>query len=266
MTGWAGVALAASGAITLWAAVPYIRDTALRRTRPRLSSWGLWAVAMGTGGMAGITSGQVSGWFVLLCAAECAAVAVLGWVRGSREFGWLDGACTAVALAAVVLLAGPRDPGQAAALSVAADLAAYTPTIRHAWRAPAEETWTTFAWFGLASAVVLAVSPLGFLSSAYTAYLAVFDTSVAVLILARRRVVAADVLVRPVAGPLPPDDGLCWYERPEWYAALRMSARLPPVELEAPAAWLCTAHRLGCCRECARYPRPWLRSPAAGGP
>lgn len=183
--------LAVSGAVTLWAAVPYIRDTWRGVTRPRLSSWIVWAAAMGTGGMAGITSGQLSGWFVLLCAAECAAVAVLGWGRGSREFSALDGMCMTAALAALVLLAGPRDPVQAAALAVAADLAAYIPTIRHAWRAPGEETWPTFAWYGLASALVLAVSPVGFLSSAYTAYLAVFDTSAALLILARRRAALA---------------------------------------------------------------------------
>ena len=171
---------------------------------------------------------------------------------------------------------------------MAADLAAYTPTIRHAWRAPAEETWQTFAWYGLASALVLAVAPLGFLSSAYTAYLAVFDTSAGALILARRRsAAAADVLTRPVAGPLPPGDGLRWFERPEWHAALRRdrldrpyAAPLPPGDdlcWPEPAdwyearerdrdTWLCIAHRMGWCRECARHPRPWLRRPLPAVP
>ena len=180
--------LGVSGAVTLWAAVPYLRDTWRGRTRPRLSSWLIWALAMGVGAAAALGRGQViPGLFTGLCAAECGAVAVLGFARGDRAFGRLDACCAAGGLAGLVLLAAGRAPAQAVAVSVAVDLAAYTPTIRHAWTDPGEETWSTFAWYGLASALILAVTDRGsFTAAAYPAYLAVFDTSAGVLILARR--------------------------------------------------------------------------------
>ena len=176
--------------ITLWAAVPYLRDISRGTTRPRLASWVIWASAMGIGAASAFRAGQVlPGVFIAACAGEAAAVAVLGAARGDRDVTRLDAACSVLALAALVLLVAVRVPAAAAALSVTVDLLAYAPTIRHAWEKPGEETWQTFALYGMAAALALAVtdwrSPAGL---AYPLYLAVFDTSAGALILARRHV------------------------------------------------------------------------------
>lgn len=260
--------LAVSAALTLCAAIPYIRDILRGTTRPRVASWAVWASATGIGAAAALSRGQwLAGLFLGACAAEDAAVAVLGWRHGDRGIGWLDGACAAGAAAGLVLLVLVRAPVQAAAAAVAVDLAAGIPTVRHAWAAPHEETWSEFAWCGLAAALVLAAAGSGQVTgAAYPAYLAVFDAGLVLVILARRRAVTAEpVLERPYSAPLMPDDDLRWFERPEWYEALRASGRRAALDRAARvqdrATWLCTDHRLGWCRECARCPRPWMRRP-----
>ena len=90
-----------------------------------------------------------------------------------------------------------------------------------------------------------------------------------------------DPLIRPVAGPVPPgpDDGLRWYERPDWYATVRISGLLPDLAEIADRAWvldtvrwvhgqavsMCLGHHRYGCRECAPAALRCLR-PAPGGP
>jgi hypothetical protein len=205
------VVLAVSAAATIWAAVPYLVDIRAGRTRPRLSSWVIWTAAMAIGAAAAASKGQlVPAAYIGLCAAEAAAIVALGWARrgdgaavdGARAsaFDWLDGVCVAGAAAGLVLLVAVRAPGPAAVVSCATDLLAYVPTIRHAWRAPSEETWQTYALYGAGSALLLLVTDWGVWAGlAYPLYLAVFDSGAAALIVARRRRLAAAAPIRQEA-------------------------------------------------------------------
>jgi hypothetical protein len=57
----------------------------------------------------------------------------------------------------------------------------------HAWRKPHEETWSAYALYAAAAWLALAVADFGvFAAVAYPAYLAVADTAVTGIILARR--------------------------------------------------------------------------------
>ena len=49
---------------------------------------------------------------------------------------------------------------------------------------------------------------------------------------------SVETLARPVSVPLPPDDGLRWYESPAWYAAVRLSGLLPDLAEIAGRAWI----------------------------
>ncbi len=164
--------------------------------------------------------------------------------------------------------------------------------------------WTSFPAMGWGSMPAIA----------YPLYLAAADTVVAAMILGRRAALRqADMPARPAAGPLPPalvsewvqpegpplwpgeaagepldrpvsvplppcpDDGLRWYERPDWYATVRLSGLLPELTEIAGRAWvldtirwaqeqaasMCLGHHRHGCRECAPAALRCLRP---GGP
>ena len=162
------------------------------RARPRIASWGIWAVVQAVGTVSAFAAGQLPGaCYTLLCAAGCAAVVVLGWRYGSRDFGPLDAVCVALAAEGVALLAVaaalPRlvPMSWAVAVSVATDFLAYLPTFHHAWRRPDEEPWLPYALFGAAAALVLWVADYRVLAGViYPMYLFAADAAMVVMILA----------------------------------------------------------------------------------
>ena len=118
------------------------------RARPRVASWGIWAVVQAVGTVSAFGARQLpAACYTLFCAAGCAAVVFLGWRHGSRDFGPLDAVCLALAAEGVALLAvaaaWPRlvPMSWAVAVSVGTDFLAYLPTFGHAWRKPDEEPW-----------------------------------------------------------------------------------------------------------------------------
>ena len=95
-----------SSALTAAAALPYILDIVRGRAKPRIASWGIWAVVQAVGTASAFAAGQLpEACYTLLCAAGCAAVVVLGWRHGSRDFGPLDAVCVTLAAEGVALLA-----------------------------------------------------------------------------------------------------------------------------------------------------------------
>ena len=98
--------------------------------------------------------------------------------------------------AGLALLAAARNPGLAVAVSVVTDAVLYLPTIGHAWQHPEHEPWAAYGLFGLGAGAALAAAALGghagsMAAAGYLWYLAVADTGVMAIILARRLVSAA---------------------------------------------------------------------------
>jgi hypothetical protein len=129
--------------------------------------------------------------YTALCAAGCAAVVVLGWRHGSREFAPLDAVCVTLAAEGVALLAVAQlVPGLipmtwAVVVSVATDLLAYLPSFHHAWVNPDEEPWLPYALFGVAAGLVLYVTDFSVLVGViYPTYLFAADAAMVVMILA----------------------------------------------------------------------------------
>lgn len=180
--------LAVSGLLTVIGSVPYVIATLRGAARPQVVSWSVWAALLAIGSAAALSDGQVpAAAYSAFCAAECALVAVLAMRGGDLAFRRLDVLCLAGAVAALVLLAVVRASAAAVAVTVAADLIAYLPTIAHAWRAPREETCSAYVLYAAGAWLALAVADFGVLAAvAYPAYLAVADTGVACMILARR--------------------------------------------------------------------------------
>jgi hypothetical protein len=175
----------------------------------RVSSWGSWTAAQLLGGAAAITAHQYpAAVYVLFCAGETGLVAVLAWRGGDKRFGRLDVAGIVLVAAGLVLLTVVHAPGPAVLLSIATDLAAYLPTIVHGWQKPREEPPWCYLLYGAGAGVLLfTVDWHVFTGVAYPLYLAVLDTTVAVMIWTRRRVTecpcrsAAAVTAGPLASP-----------------------------------------------------------------
>ena len=180
----------ASSALTAAAALPYVLDIIRGRARPRIASWGIWAVVQAVGAASAFSARQLPGaCYTLFCAAGCAAVVFLGWRHGSRDFGPLDAVCVALATEGVALLAvaavRPRlvPLSWAVAVSVATDFLAYLPTFRHAWLKPDEEPWLPYALFGAAAALVLVVADFRILAGViYPVYLLAADAAMVTMI------------------------------------------------------------------------------------
>ena len=97
--------IAASSALTAAAALPYIRDIVHGRARPRVASWGIWAVVQAVGTASAFGARQLpAACYTLFCAAGCAAVVLLGWRHGSRDFGPLDAVCADAAMVAMIFV------------------------------------------------------------------------------------------------------------------------------------------------------------------
>ena len=156
------------------------------RMKPQLISWGVWAVLMAEGSVAALRAGQVpAGVYGLACAAGCAVIAALGW--RDRSWNWLSRGSGAVAAGCLALMIAVSDPALVIGLTVAADMAAFAPTIGHAWAHPGEESWQGYGLYGLGAWAGLAVAAITMTGMTYLAYLAVADTIVPVMILGRRR-------------------------------------------------------------------------------
>lgn len=233
LTRWLVYASVALSAVALAWVLRDVRrpDGDPRQMKPQLVSWGIWAVLQAEGSVAALRAGQVpAAVYGLACAAGCAVVAALGW--RDRSWGWLSRGSAVVAGGCLALMIVVSDPALVIALTVAADLAGFAPTVRHAWTRPGEESWQGYGFYGLGAWAGLAVAALTMTGMTYLAYLAVADTVVPVMILARRRaagsLAAANtaattrVLARvwpPVAAPAPalswePVTGLVWEAEP----------------------------------------------------
>ncbi len=181
-----------SSALTAAAALPYILDIVRGRARPRIASWGIWTVVQAVGAVSGFAAWQLPGaCYTLFCATGCAAVVLLGWRYGSRDFGPLDAVCVTLAAEGVALLALAAAAPQlvpmswAVGISVATDFLAYLPTFRHAWLKPDEEPWLPYALFGAAAGMVLWIADYRILAGLiYPMYLFAADSAMVVMILA----------------------------------------------------------------------------------
>ncbi len=194
-----------SAALALAANVPMIRDTWRTDARPVVMSWAGWAAIMVIGAGGSAEAWQVPSMvYTGMCAAGCAVAAVLALripvaLRDTPVTVLLPGGgrvrldllCLPAAAAGLVLLAAARDPGVAVTVSVTTDAVLYVPTIGHAWQHPQHEPWVAYGLFGLGAWLALAAAALGGHGASMTAagypwYLAVADTGVAAMILARR--------------------------------------------------------------------------------
>lgn len=150
------IALACIGAgISFYGVLQYINGILHRGTKPRMASWAAWLTA---NSIFTVIALQESAWLAaaingagVLANALIISASIRKRVSMKPADG-IDWACLIVSVACVVLiLALPENKVAVALLAMAANLIATTPTFRHAWAKPREETWQLFAANALAN-------------------------------------------------------------------------------------------------------------------
>lgn len=140
--------LAVVGAIaTLLAAMPYLVDIILGKTKPNIVSWLTWTLLTGIGAAAAFAAGEwQAGVQTFAVMVWVMSVVLLGLRYGIAKFTKFDGFCQTGAFLGVALWLALDSPAAAIVVVVMADFIGALPTLRHAWKSPHEETWQTFVY------------------------------------------------------------------------------------------------------------------------
>ena len=170
--------------------VPYILAVIKGTARPRLVSWGVWAVLAGVMTVSAFIEGAMaSAVMTAITFIACATVTVLGWQRRTGGINRVDMVCLVGAVLGIASLAIFKSPLIALAVSVAVDIIAFIPTLMHAWTSPYEESLTCFALSALGGTLaVLAVlvGEISVVALLYPVYSMVFNGLAALLIMSGR--------------------------------------------------------------------------------
>ena len=187
----------AGGVISLFDAVPYIRDTVRGSTRPHRGTWLIWA----TLSWVALASSHADGarWSLLPLAAQALMTSVIVALSIRRGEGGVSRSDRALLLVAAVGVAGWfafTDPTLATIAVIVADVIGAAMMLPKAWRDPSSETPSTFV---LSSVVGLcALVAVGNFNPAlviYPIYYAVANGVIAGVLLYRRPLVARVTLV-----------------------------------------------------------------------
>ncbi len=170
--------------------VPYILAVIRGTARPRLVSWGVWAVLAGVMTVSAFIEGAMaSAVMTAITFIACATVTILGWQRRTGGINRVDMVCLVGAVLGIASLAIFKSPLIALAVSVAVDIIAFIPTLMHAWTSPYEESLTCFALSALGGTLaVLAVlvGEVSVVALLYPVYSMVFNGLAALLIMSGR--------------------------------------------------------------------------------
>lgn len=144
---WHYIAATISGILAAVAGVPYIIDTFRRETRPNVVTWGLWSIIQFIFIAAQFSSGaSLSVVLPLVEVVTTAAIVALGLIGyGYEKYGWLDGVCLVIAIAAIASWQLTNNPIYALWLSVLADFVASVPALYKSYHDAESETLSTYA-------------------------------------------------------------------------------------------------------------------------
>jgi hypothetical protein len=179
-----------AGAIEVLAPLPYIVDTIRNRTHPNIVTWLTWTLINIVNLSAAFASGSWQTGVYSLCGViATGTIVVLGLWHGVRQYTRFDFICQAVALLGFPIWAITNRPELAVLVVLLVDFSGGLPTLRHAWRAPHEETMKTFVLSALAAALLLmGLHQFNFISVTMPLYILSFDCALIFSIWYRRRV------------------------------------------------------------------------------
>lgn len=164
----------ASGVLSTFAYIPYIIDTAARRTRPQRASWLIWSVLGSIAFFSQVFEGASSSlWFAGVQVSGTIIVFVLSiWVGQGRYLSRSDHAILGAASIGLLLWYMTDNAAYALAITISISLLGGVATVVKAYNDPDSETLITWVVSFVASlCAVLSVGRLDFTLLAYPLYL-----------------------------------------------------------------------------------------------
>lgn len=195
-----------SGTLAIFCFVPYVRDVALRRTRPLRSSWLIWAVVTVIAFTTQVAQGAgASLWFSGVIALGSCVIFALSIPFGMGDYLARTDLCAMlVCCAALVVWGMTSDPSLPLYCAIGISAVAGLLTLRKAFHAPQTETLSKWTMGAIASALgVLSVGQFDPVLSAQPLYLTGLHMSVAgAILLGRQRMRAPAHTVSNVYRPM----------------------------------------------------------------
>lgn len=180
---------ALAGLLSNIAFLPYLIDLFKKRTKPHIYTWFIWLITQGTATLAALEGGAGLGILGLAVGMIfVTTVFVLSFWYGTKNITRFDTAALVVALAAILVWWGLKQPVLAVLLVSLIDGVGYMPTFRKSYTEPWSETvssWAIFAGGNVAS--LLALESYNLLTVPYLAVIAVANTSLTLFLLIRRK-------------------------------------------------------------------------------
>jgi len=170
------------------AVVPYVYDVIRGRTKPNIVSWSTWALLTGIGTAAIIAGGDFRSSLLPLNSTICTIVVVILAIKfGFAKYTRLDKFCQLGAIVGLLLWFIFDAPLVALVITIIIDLLASIPTYNHAWKAPGEETWETFAIASVGAFLTLLAVKASAITMVYPIYLMLLDGGIAIITVYRRK-------------------------------------------------------------------------------
>lgn len=178
-----------SGALAIYAYIPYMRDTLAGRTRPERASWLIWAVMATLSSAAQFHEGAtLTLWFAGAQAAATVTIAMLSIRFGVG--GWMrppDRAVLILAAIGILLWSVTDSAVWTLAISIGVSMAGGTVTIAKAYASPWSETLSTWVLAAVSAAMALAIMPAADpILMAYPIYILTLSSLIAGAVLAGR--------------------------------------------------------------------------------
>jgi hypothetical protein len=195
-----------AGAMSVADTIPYVRDILRSRTRPHRGTWFIWA----TLAVVVVLSQRADGasWSLIMVITDAVLTLLIFALSIRRGVGGLtrgEGVMIAIAGLGVAGWLIADEPLVATAGVIVADLTGAALMTPKTWRDPGSETLATFVFASVAGA--LAAGAVGALDASllvYPVYFCLVNGALALLIVARRRVIARS---SPRATAADPSDG-----------------------------------------------------------
>lgn len=169
--------------------LPYIRDVYKKKTKPRIVSWFNWSLLNAIASAASFSDHQyASAILTLLVSIETLVVVTLAFHYGDRDIGPFDMICQIGAIVGLILWLAFNSPSIAIIATVTIDIIATTPTLRHSWQKPNEETGITFV-LGSVAAIFALLAAQGHKVTAivFPIYLVLINILISMIIYLRSR-------------------------------------------------------------------------------
>jgi hypothetical protein len=182
-----------AAAVGILDALPYIRDTLRGRTRPHRGTWLIWGVLAVVAFFSQYADG--ARWSLVMAATQAVLIGIIFVIsigRGEGGVSAVDLTLIAIAGAGVAGWLLIDEPAVATAFVVVADLIGVAMMVPKTYRDPASETLSTFALASLSGMLATgAVAELDATLLLYPLYFTLANGGIALLIVVRRRALAA---------------------------------------------------------------------------